>query len=102
MFCVFLAEQQGAIFPMEFRAVRIQSLVGEKSNSRSVLAENRECIIKMIFTIEERNVWRPQFFGRRTFLLDPVRNVIKDISAPLPYVKIRRAADRQFAVANRS
>jgi len=56
----------------------------------------------MIFTIEERNVGRPQFFGRGAFLLDPVRNVIKDVAAPLPYMKIRRAADRQFTVANRS
>ena len=80
--------------------MRVESLVGEKSNSRSVLTENGKCVIKVIFAVEKRNVGRPHFFGPWTFFPDPVRNVVEDIPATLPHLNIRRAADRQFAVAN--
>src|SRR5258707_10078806 len=94
-------QNQAAVLPMKIWAVRIQSFVGQQCDPGCVLAEDGERIIKMVFTIEIRNVRRPQLPGLRALFLDPFRNLIKNLAAEFPLVQVWRTTNWKLPISVR-
>src|ERR1700722_2224192 len=93
---------QTFIDPVIVRALGIQRLVGHERDSRSIFAEHREGIVEVIFTVEVRNVRRPQFFCFRALLDNPVRDFLEHRSAGTPVMQVLRASNRQLSIAVRT
>lgn len=77
---------ESLIHSAKLRVLRIQSVVGKQGYARGVLAERGEGVIKVVATVEIRNVERPQCLGFRALsACIPVRQRGSGTAPPIPF-----------------